>query len=245
MFSDWYSEVSTMQKFCVELQAIALYSVLTTYFSLAQPPPTKGWLRGPDSLWYVWQCLPGISDPFGIYCQEMQHFSLDQRQTMNNMPRIQSKWGAASSKYLERIKVGAFSGNGSVLEADFIRECEDWRQRGKINDRQHWLHCHKHLIIILGEYLLDVLSTTEISIATLVHHWRKHRYLFKMSRMMYFVLLGWYTVFWCICNSRRDKTPIPRRDKTPVQEGHLGTMCSLCLRLSWKLAEQLCGLLRK
>lgn len=78
--------------------------------------------------------MPETPDPFGIPCQEMQHFNLDQKQTVNNLPRIQSKWGAASSKCLERIKVGAFSGNGTVLEEDLIWECEDWKQRGKTND---------------------------------------------------------------------------------------------------------------
>lgn len=39
--------------------------------------------------------------------------------------------------------------------------------------------------------------------------------------------------------------PIPRKDKMPVQDGHLGMRGSLYHRLSCKLAEQLCGLLRK
>lgn len=39
--------------------------------------------------------------------------------------------------------------------------------------------------------------------------------------------------------------PVPRRDKMSVQDEYWGMMGSLCLSLSCKLAEQLCGLLRK
>lgn len=53
---------------------------------------------------------------------------------MNNLPRTQRKWGVSSLKYLERIKVETFSGNGTVLEENLIRVYEEWRQRGeKVN----------------------------------------------------------------------------------------------------------------
>lgn len=70
--------------------------------------------------------------PFRILCQEMQPFSLVKRQTMNNLPRTQSKWGA------------------------------DCRQRARIYNWQHWLYGHKQLIIIWEEGVFDVLSTMDI-----------------------------------------------------------------------------------